>query len=115
MIKIRATYFLLFFLIKSNCDAQTTLFQKEYGTTVNDGIADLIQLPSGNYVLCGSSGLIGYWPDLRLLCTDSLGTILWSGDYTIPNYIGFGFINRIINTYDSQIIFAGSLRSAVQY
>jgi hypothetical protein len=62
--------------------AGNILWTKMYGGVLNERASDAIQIPNGNFLICGYSASTGIgMKDMMLLKTDSNGIIIWSRTY----------------------------------
>ncbi len=72
------TFFLLLLFTTLFESKAQTIFQKNYGSPVNDGFGSMTASADGGYVVAGASfGFASSFSDIFLYKTDSIGNLLW--------------------------------------
>jgi hypothetical protein len=68
------------YLIKTNADGDT-LWTRTYGGADGDDGYSVQQISDSGYIIAGITYSFGFWPDVYLIKTDSLGDTLWTKTY----------------------------------
>lgn len=68
------------YLIKTNADGDT-LWTRTYGGADGDDGYSVQQISDSGYIIAGITYSFGFWPDVYLIKTDSLGDTLWTRTY----------------------------------
>lgn len=94
-----------FYLVKTDADGNQQ-WQKTYGTSGEEGGANIIRLADGNYLLTGSGSMGSSVSIGRQYKVTPNGTVIWSETYSYDNNTGHN-LHETVEMWDGDLVSVG--------